>query len=68
MPFIRRLYEGHGPEWKGIEESQAYLDRKRAQLIGPDCDRFVLTLLKQGYGFIDTRKIWGAYLKKALFV
>jgi hypothetical protein len=184
MPFIRRLYEGHGPEWKGIEESQAYLDRKlimanervhgttrlkpidqlinvetahlktlpptayspeevlevkvrsdghvrfcnkyyslpenligesvmvlgsrteisiyhqgklievhsripaedslrskstkehhkkpweramndhslyrkRAQAIGPDCDRFVLTLLKQGHGFIDTRKIWG---------
>ncbi|MBX9657124.1 MAG: IS21 family transposase [Nitrospiraceae bacterium] len=28
MPYIRRLYEAHGMEWHGIEESQAYLDRK----------------------------------------
>lgn len=30
MPYIRRLYEAHGSEWQGIEESQAYLDRKLA--------------------------------------
>lgn len=35
------------------------LHRKRAQAIGPDVDRFVLALLGQGEGFIDTRKIWG---------
>jgi transposase len=28
MPYVRRLYEGHGMEWKGLEESQAYMDRK----------------------------------------
>lgn len=28
MPYFRRLYEAHGDQWKGIEESQAYLDRK----------------------------------------
>ena len=28
MPYVRRLYEAHGDEWKGIEESQTYLDRK----------------------------------------
>lgn len=30
MPFVRRLYEAHGSEWNGIEESQAYMDRKIA--------------------------------------
>ncbi len=28
MPFVRRLYEAHGPAWLGLEESQLYLDRK----------------------------------------
>ncbi|MGK5087175.1 IS21 family transposase [Bdellovibrionota bacterium FG-2] len=28
MPYIRRLYEAHGEVWHGIEESQAYLERK----------------------------------------
>jgi hypothetical protein len=28
MPFVRRLYEAHGNDWHGIEESQAYMDRK----------------------------------------
>jgi hypothetical protein len=28
MPFVRRLYEAHGNEWHGIEESQSYMDRK----------------------------------------
>jgi Integrase core domain len=35
------------------------LYRKRAQALGPAVDQFVLTLLNQGQGFIDTRKIWG---------
>lgn len=28
MPFVRRLYEAHGEAWLGVEESQAYLDKK----------------------------------------
>ena len=28
MSFVRRLYEAHGPEWFGIEESQAYINKK----------------------------------------
>ncbi len=30
MPYIRRLYQAHGPDWFGIEESQNYLDKKLA--------------------------------------
>lgn len=30
MPYVRRLYEAHGSEWKGIDESQEYLNRKIA--------------------------------------
>lgn len=30
MPYVRRLYEAHGADWHGIEESQEYLDRKCA--------------------------------------
>jgi hypothetical protein len=28
MSFVRRLYEAHGPEWSGLEESQEYLNKK----------------------------------------
>jgi len=28
MPYGRRLYEAHGEAWLGLEESQAYLERK----------------------------------------
>ncbi len=28
MSYVRRLYEAHGEEWHGIEESQEYLNRK----------------------------------------
>ncbi len=35
------------------------LYRKRAQALGGDVDRFILHILEQGQGFIDTRKIWG---------
>lgn len=30
IPYLRRLYEAHGDAWHGIEESQAYLNRKLA--------------------------------------
>ena len=28
MKYVRRLYEAHGQAWHGLEESQAYIDRK----------------------------------------
>lgn len=28
IPYIRRLYEAHGSDWHGIEESQKYLEQK----------------------------------------
>ena len=28
VPYIRRLYEAHGDEWQGMDESQAYIDKK----------------------------------------
>jgi len=28
IPYVRRLYEAHGPDWLGIEESSSYLNRK----------------------------------------
>jgi transposase len=50
--------EHHKKPWERAMNDHS-LYRTRAQAIGPDCDQFVLTLLKQGQGFIDTRKIWG---------
>jgi hypothetical protein len=48
----------HLKPWEQAMRDQS-LYRKRAQALGPAVDRFVLTLLNQGQGFIDTRKIWG---------
>lgn len=28
VPYIRRLYEAHGDEWRGLDEAQAYMDKK----------------------------------------
>lgn len=28
MPYVRRLYQAHGEGWSGIEESQAYINKK----------------------------------------
>jgi hypothetical protein len=30
MNYVRRLYEAHGSDWLGLEESQSYMDRKVA--------------------------------------
>ena len=30
MPYVRRLYEAHGDQWHGIEESQTYINKKVA--------------------------------------
>lgn len=48
----------HKKPWEAsMDETSIY--RKRAQIIGPACDRLVSILLNQGDGFIDTRKVWG---------
>lgn len=28
MPFVRRLFESHGVEWKGLQEAQSYMNKK----------------------------------------
>lgn len=43
VPYCRRLYEAHGEEWYGIEESQDYLGRK----LGIANDRRHGTTLRQ---------------------
>jgi hypothetical protein len=48
----------HRKPWEREMENGS-LYRTRAQKLGPDVDLFVLSLLNQGEGFIDTRKIWG---------
>jgi len=30
MPYVRRLYEAHGMEWQGLDESQSYINKKLA--------------------------------------
>lgn len=30
IPYLRRLYEAHGDAWHGLDESQAYMERKLA--------------------------------------
>jgi transposase len=30
VSYVRRLYEAHGAEWAGLEESQSYMDKKIA--------------------------------------
>ena len=30
MPYVRRLYQAHGEDWRGIEESQSYINNKVA--------------------------------------
>jgi len=54
----KQTKEHHLKPWeRAMNEDSVY--RKRAKKIGPDVERFVCILLKQGQGFIDTRKIWG---------
>ena len=33
--------------------------RRRAAKLGPAVDAVIMAILKQGHGFIDTRKVWG---------
>ena len=48
----------HLKPWeRAMQDDSIYLQRARS--IGPDVERFVAALLRQGLGFIDTRKVWG---------
>lgn len=40
-----------------MEDHSVY--RTRAAKLGPNVEALVMTILKQGQGFVDTRKIWG---------
>jgi transposase len=35
------------------------LYRQRSRKLGPDVERMIVTILHDGQGFIDTRKVWG---------
>lgn len=48
----------HMSPWeKAMKDDSIY--RRRAARLGAGVEAMVMTLLKQGQGFIDTRKIWG---------
>jgi len=48
----------HLKPWeRSLQDDSVY--RKRAAKLGPSVEQMVVRLLKQGQGFIDTRKIWG---------
>lgn len=48
----------HLKPWeRAMQDHSMY--RSRAAKLGPGVEEMVLALLKQGQGFIDTRKIWG---------
>lgn len=57
--FLSKSTKSHHlkPWEQAMQDDSHYL--KRAAKLGPDVERLVLILLRQGEGFIDTRKIWG---------
>jgi hypothetical protein len=58
-PYISKSTKDcHKAPWeRSIKEGSYY--RKTAAKLGPYVEEVVVRLLKQGNGFIDTRKIWG---------
>lgn len=48
----------HLKPWEQAMADQS-IYRERAAKLGPSVEALVLAVLKQGLGFIDTRKIWG---------
>ena len=58
-PYISKSTKDcHKTPWeRSIREGSYY--RKTAAKLGPYVEEVVVRLLKQGNGFIDTRKIWG---------
>ena len=49
--------EHRGPWQRSKDKSSIY--RQAAMRIGMDVDRFILSILERGDGFIDTQTIWG---------
>lgn len=48
----------HLKPWeRALEDHSVY--RERAARLGPSVERMVVAIIKQGQGFIDTRKVWG---------
>ena len=48
----------HLKPWeRAMEDHSVY--RTRAAKLGPNVEALVMSILKQGQGFVDTRKIWG---------
>ena len=58
-PLISKSTKSHHLKPWERESQNKTLFRERAQKIGPDVERFVEGLIKQGDDFVDTRKIWG---------
>lgn len=52
------IHEHLKKPWQKYDENNAHF-LSRADTIGPECGRFVRTVLKQGDGFVDTRIVWG---------
>jgi len=48
----------HLKPWERTLEDHSFY-RTRAAKLGPYVEEMILALLKQGQGFIDTRKVWG---------
>lgn len=48
----------HLKPWERAMQDDSFY-RQRAAKLGPSVDAMVLALIKQGQGFINTRKIWG---------
>jgi ribosome modulation factor len=58
-PYQSKSTKSHHlkPWEQAMQDDSHYL--KRAARLGPEVERLILILLRQGNGFIDTRKIWG---------
>lgn len=63
-PKIKATHETHstkpehlGPWKRALDRSSIY--RQAAIRLGPDVDRFILTVLERGQGVIDNATIWG---------
>lgn len=48
----------HLKPWERAMEDHS-LYRSRAATLGPSAEALVMAIIKQGQGFIDTRKVWG---------
>ena len=56
MPYVRRLYEAHGADWLGLDESQSYMDKKMSlaneRRHGTTCRRPIDDLLSVEIGHL----------------